>query len=170
MKQLFHHDGSWSSLQEQWARECHGFDEDYSSFVPSTMPMLAEQIAECATDKWSGVYGVTNESGEYEAICFLNGAFIPKFTERVLRVRHLILAPKYDFGDYSEEEYAGLLSNVFESVLDISDSELLCPHVKVHFRSPADVAIFRDFASNLDKLSHFSAVKMVGSWLFISKA
>lgn len=170
MKRLSHHDGSWTELQDKWARQCHDFDEDFVSYVPTAIPMLGEQIEACASDKWSGVYAVTDEHGEYEAICFLNGAFIPKFTGRVLRVRHLILAPKYDFGDYSEDQYAKLLANVFDSVLEISDSNLSCPHVKVHFRSPADVAIFRDFATKLDKLSHFLSVKMVGSWLFVSKA
>lgn len=170
MKRLSHEDGSWSELLENWTRECHEFDEDFVSYMPTTVPMLAEQIETCANDKWSGVYAIQDAQGAYEAICFLNGAFIPKFTGRVLRVRHLILAPKYDFGDYSEDEYARLLSIIFERVLTESDSNLPCPHVKVHFRSPADVAIFRKFAEKLDQFGHFSSVKMVGSWLFVSKA
>ncbi|MDE4173592.1 hypothetical protein PXK01_05465 [Phaeobacter sp. PT47_59] len=170
MKRLSHDDGSWSEFLEKWKRECHEFDEDFVSYMPTTLPMLADQIETCVNDKWSGVYGIQGDDEAYEAVCFLNGAFIPKFTGRVLRVRHLILAPKYDFGDYSEDEYARLLSTVFERVLNESDTRLPCPHVKVHFRSPADVAIFRKFAENLDQLSHFSSVKMVGSWLFVSKA
>ncbi len=170
MKRLSHSDGSWSDLLEKWRHQCHEFDEDFISYTPATIPSLGEQIETCSKDRWSGVYAVESDAGDYDAVCFLNGAFIPKFTGRVLRVRHLILAPKYDFGDYSQEQYASLLSNVFESVLKMSDSELPCPHIKVHFRSPADVALFREFAPNLNETSQFSSVNMVGSWLFVSKA
>ncbi|MDO6478247.1 hypothetical protein [Shimia thalassica] len=170
MKRLLHVDGSWADLLSKWSKQCHEFDEDFESYMSSTLPMLAEQIEICRKDKWSGVYSVEDSDNNYEAICFLNGAFIPKFTGRVLRLRHLILAPKYDFGDYSEDEYAALLAKVFESVLSLSDSELPCEHVKIHFRSPADVAIFREFAENLEDGSHFKGVKMIGSWLFVSKA
>ncbi len=169
MKRLLHSDGSRGELLDNWRHQCHEFDEDFETFTPATIPSLGEQIEVCANERWSGVYAVENEKGEVDAVCFLNGAFIPKFTGRVLRVRHLILAPKYDFGDYSQEQYASLLSNVFESVLKMSDSQLPCSHVKVHFRSPADVALFRDFAPNLNEGSHFSSVKMVGSWLFVTK-
>ncbi len=170
MRRFSHEDGSWSEFLDNWKRQCHDFGEDFSSYVPTTLPILAQQIEDCVNDKWSGVYGVQNSEEEYEAVCFLNGAYIPNFTGRVLRVRHLILAPKYDFGDYSEDEYARLLSTVFEGVLQESDSNLECQHVKIHFRSPADVAIFRNFGEKLNNLSHFSSVKMVGSWLFVSKA
>jgi hypothetical protein len=169
MIRLSHEDGSWNNLQSSWSKQCHACDEDFSSFMPTTLPMLADEIEGCSNNKWTGVYAVDNEDG-FDAICFLNGAFIPKFSGRVLRVRHLILAPKYDLQDYSVEEYASLLARVFEAVLAVSDSSLPCPHVKFHFRSPADVAVFHTFAENLNKLSHFSSVKMVGSWLFVSKA
>lgn len=170
MKRLSHSDSSWSQLLAEWKKDCHNFEEDFESYMPTTLPMLAAQIEVCAGEKWSGVYSIENEEGSTEAICFLNAAYIPKFTGRVLRVRHLILAPRYDFGDYSEDQYAWLLSEVFDSVLHISEDDLPCPHVKIHFRSPADVAFFHKFATNLNKLSHFSSVKMVGSWLFVSKA
>lgn len=170
MKRFSHMDSSWGDLLDDWTRQCHNFGEDFSSYMPTTLPLLAEQIEDCVNDKWSGVYGIQNKDEEYEAICFLNGAFIPKYTGRVLRVRHLILAPKYDFGDYSADDYARLLSMVFEEVLKESDSNLECPHVKIHFRSPADVAIFRDFGHHLNKTDSFSSVKMVGSWLLVSKA
>lgn len=170
MIRLSHEDGSWSDLLDKWTTQCHEYDEDFVSYMPNTIPMLAEQIEACSADSRSGVYAVQGDERSYEALCFLNGAFIPKFTGRVLRVRHLLLAPKYDFGDYSEDQYAGLLSRVFNEVLEVSDSALQCPHVKIHFRSPADVEIFRKFADNLNGSDHFSYVKMVGSWLFVSKA
>lgn len=170
MRQLYHEDGSWKELQQEWSKQCHDLGEDFESYMSATIPMLADQIELCARDKWSDVFSVIGEDGSHDAICFLNGAFIPDFKGRVLRVRNLILAPKHDFANFSEEEYAKLLSGVFENVLRTSDSKLPCPHIKFHFRSPADVSIFRKFAEYLNEESHFSSVKMVGAWLFVSKA
>lgn len=170
MKRLSHEDGSWSELLQKWKAECHSFDEEIESYMPTMLDTLAEQIEICKQDTRSGVYALEGEADDVEAICFLNGAFLPKFTGRVLRVRHLILAPKYDFADYSVDEYARVLARIFEAVLKVSDSQIQCPHVKIHFRSPADVAVFREFAEKLNDLSHFDHVKMVGSWLFVSKA
>lgn len=170
MRQLFHDDGSWNELQQEWSKQCHDAGEDFESYMSATMPMLAEQIELCEKEKWSGVFASPAADGSHDAICFLNGAFIPDFKGRVLRVRHLILAPKYDYDDSIEEDYAKLLSRIFENVLTISDSELKCDHVKFHFRSPADVRLFRKFAEFLNEKSHFSSVKMVGAWLFVSKS
>lgn len=169
LKQLFHNDGSWQALQDEWAKQCHDFDEDFSSYMPSTIPMLAEQIDVCSSDKWSGVFAKLNAQGEHQAICFANAAFIPKFSGRVLRIRNLILSPRFDFGSFSEEDYALLLTDIFQDILALSDSELKCPHVKFHFRSPADLALFQRFAAEMSKFGQFSEIKMVGSWLFVSK-
>ena len=84
-------------------------------------------------------------------------------------MRHLTLSPKYDFGDFSADSYAKVLTEVFESVLLTSDTEIKCPHVKFHFRSPADLELFRNFATDLNKSERFSKVEMVGSWLFVNK-
>lgn len=170
MKRLSHLDGTWQQLQDQWREQCLEYDEDYSAYIPDTLQFLADQIDDCHNERWSGVYSHHSQKDEIEAICFLNGAHIPGFSGRVLRTRHLILAPKYDLGSYSAEDYARLLSEVFEDLLVISSGELECPHVKIHFRSPADVELFRSFATHLNRNERFSDVKMVGSRLFVSKA
>lgn len=162
-------DSSWQSILDEWSKQCHEFGEDFESFLPATLPMLERQIADCETDPNTGVFSSFDEQGEHQAICFLNGAHIPKFSGRVLRVRHLILAPKYDFGDYTADVYASLLSKVFEGVLQVSDSEIPCENIKFHFRSPADVALYREFAADLNDQSRFSSVKMKGAWLFVNK-
>ena len=169
MIELGHHDGSWQRLQDDWAKQCGDFGEEFSRYMPATLPLLADQIEICSGEKWNGVYGIQGTDGTLDAVAFVNCSFIPGFKERVMRVRNLILAPRYDFGDYSEDEYALLLTEVFESVLELSEGPLPCPHVKVHFRSPADVALFREFSEELAHYEHFSDIKMVGSWLFISK-
>lgn len=170
MKRLSLEDGSWQEVLDQWSKQCHEYEEDFEGFLHQTLPMLETQIGDCRGNRNTGVYSHTGETKEHQAICFLNGSFIPGFSGRVLRVRHLILAPKYDFGDYTRDEYAALLSAIFEDVLRVSDSEISCPNVKIHFRSPADVALYREFAKNLNEGSRFSSVKMQGAWLYISKS
>ena len=169
MKQLLHDDGSWAHLLEEWAKQCHDFDEDFSSYMPATIPLLGEQIEICSGERWNGVYAHVDAAGEHHAVCFVNRAFIPRFSGRVLRVRNLILAPKYDLGSYSADDYARLLASIFESVLALSDRDLVCPHVKIHFRSPVDLDLFRNFSEGMTKFGHFSDIQMVGSWLFVSK-
>lgn len=169
MKRLAHHDGSWSRLQQNWATQCREHGEDFESYMPVTLPTLAEQIVTCDGERWNGVFQFLEADQEPQAIAFFNAAFIPGFSGRVLRIRHLLLAPKYDLGEYSEAEYAQLLTDIFESAILASDDLLPCEHVKFHFRSPADVALFRAFAQHLDQDSRFADVKMVGAWLFVSK-
>lgn len=170
MKRFQIEDGSWRELYEQWSAQCHKFDEDFESFAPATFAMLEREIDGCKSLEHSGVYGYAKNGSSYDAVCWLNGAFIPKFDGKVLRVRHLMLAPCYDFEDRSQEDYAQILTDIFEAVLEVSDSEICCPNVKFHFRSPADVALFREFAKILPKSSRFSTVNMAGAWLSITKS
>lgn len=169
MKRLSLGNGTWQQVLDQWSKQSHQYEEDFESFLPQTLPMLETQIRDCEGNQTTGVYSHLGGTDDHKAICFLNGAFIPGFTGRVLRVRHLILAPEYDFGEYTGDEYAALLAAIFEDVLGVSDAEIPCKNVKMHFRSPADVALFREFATNLNEGSRFLSVKMQGAWLSISK-
>jgi hypothetical protein len=168
MKRLSHVDGSWGRLLAQWSRECHECDEDFESYLPETLKLLGGLVEQTEGQRWDGVFAF-EEDGSMEGICFVNGAFIPDYSGRVLRVRHVILSPKNDFGEYDEEHFAKKLGTLFERILEVSESEIPCPHLKFHFRSPADVALFQKFSLILTKSDHFSSVKMKGAWLMLTK-
>lgn len=169
MKKLGHHDGSWGNVLTQWSTQCHKYSEDFESYAPETMKLLGELAEETANERWDGVFGFFDDNGSAQGVCFVNGAFVPGFTGRVLRVRHVLLSPENDFGAFEEEHYATLLGRIFERIMRLSDTTLPCGSVKIHFRSPADVAIFRKFPDLFAGSEHFEAVQMVGAWLILRK-
>lgn len=170
MKRLEHNDGSWNELQQDWKKSCSKYGEEYANYTPTTMQLLAAEIENCSNDRWSGVYAsIEVGKNHHEALAFLNAAHIPGYVGRVLRVRHLQASPEFDLGVYSAEQYANMLGRVFHGIMHVSDVILPCPHVKVHFRSPADAALFSTVAEDLEASGNFSDVKTVGAWLYISK-
>ena len=170
MQKLSHTDGSWSELLSQWSDQCHAYGEDFQSFVPETIDLLGNLVDECTGSKWDGVYGSRDGDGSFQAICFVNPAFIPNYNGRVLRVRHVLLSPRSDLGEFDAEWHARTLGELFERIIELSDGELPCPHVKFHFRSPADLALFRRVKEELLKSDHFDDVRSVGAWLILTKS
>lgn len=169
MQKLFHHDGSWNDLLTQWAQQCHDCGEDFEAYLPETIRLLGNLVDDTANEKWDGVFGHKDEQGKHQGVCFVNCTFLPGFTGRVLRVRHVLLSPENDFGDFDEVHYSGLLGTIFERIIRLSDTMLPCKSIKIHFRSPADVALFSRFAANFEDSEHFSSVKMAGAWLMLTK-
>lgn len=168
MKRLSHTDGTWGELLSQWSRQCHDFGEDFEGYLPDTINLLGSLVEQTEGERWDGVFAF-EEGASIEGICFVNGAFIPGYSGRVLRVRHIILSPKNDFGDYEEQHFADILGGMFEEVLQLSEGLIPCQHLKFHFRSPADVAIFQKFSSILSKTDLFSNVSMKGAWLMLTR-
>jgi hypothetical protein len=168
MKRLSHIDGTWGDLLTQWSRQCHDLQEDFEGYLPETMKLLGSLVEQTEQQRWDGVFAY-EEDHQIEGICFVNGAFIPGYSGRVLRVRHIILSPKNDFGEYDEEHFARVLGAIFERVLQLSEGSIPCQHLKFHFRSPADVALFRKFSSILPEGDRFSSVQMKGAWLMLTR-
>lgn len=162
-------DGTWDALVNDWGEICQSYNEDFDSYMTVSIPTLKQQCVECENEKWSGSYALTDDGGNHIAAAFLNAAHIKGFQGRVLRVRHLLMSPRYDFGEFDEDAYASTLAKIVTDIIMMSDGDMNCPNLKFHFRSPADLVIFRTFAEKLNELSRFSVVEMVGSWLHIKK-
>jgi len=106
----------------------------------------------------------------YDAMCQLNVAFLPGYTGKVLRVRHIIHSPMFDFDEgKTVDDYVNVLADIFSGVLSASEGEMLAPHVKFHFRSPAERSFFNTLQDILSKRPIFAGVEMRGAWLYISK-
>lgn len=167
-KRLEHHDGSFQGLQDDWKAQCHQFDEDFEGYVGLPLSTLSELVEDCNGNRHDGVYALSSGDAEYAAVCFTNSAFIPGFRERVLRVRHLVLAPKFDIGEYDAEVYAKLLTDVLDALIELAKSEVDAKHIKVHFRSPADSQVFGEYSRELHTSGVFSNVATHGAWLIVS--
>ncbi len=160
--------GLWVELLNQWDESCSEFDESLNDYATGSIPVL-RPLAEQAQLNSSGVFALRDGS-RYLGICQLNSAHIKGYTGKVLRVRHIVHAPHYDFGsEVKLEDYAKLLSGIFKGVIDVSAIEMPSPDVKFHFRSPAERQFFVDFSTALKGHKVFDKVDMVGSWLYIKK-
>jgi len=160
--------GHWVNLLNQWEESCAEFDESLSDYATGSLPIL-RPLAEQAQLNSSGVFALKDDSG-YHGICQLNSTHIKGYTGKVLRVRHIVHAPRYDFSsEIVLEDYAELLFGVFKGVIDVSATEMPSPDVKFHFRSPAERQFFVEFTAALKGYKVFDKVDMVGSWLYIKK-
>lgn len=169
LQRLNKNDGSWDKLEELWRGECENYEEDYESYAQASLGTLRHECDADAIDPSSGVFALVDETGKFHAACFLNSTLLKGYTGKVLRVRHLILSPYYDFEDLDIEDYASTLASFFVGLVDISDGELQSPHIKIHYRSPYDRNFFAAFGLTLRSTGRFRTVESKGMWLHLTK-
>ncbi|MGC5747349.1 hypothetical protein J4P41_01730 [Gluconobacter sp. NFX36] len=160
--------GLWKSVRHSWREQCEDFEEDGDSYAQAGMSVLAPLAEEPL--RRAKVYVLCDEAGTPHCIFQANSTFLPHFTGRVLRIRHMILSPDYDYGSKSVEEYAQILTEAFSQACDLAIKELPSAHVKFHFRTPADLEFFRRARPSLAKEPAFTSVDMHGAWLSLSLA
>jgi len=97
-----------------------------------------------------------------------NSVHIPGYQEKVLRVRHLLLSPYFDFGDYGIEAYSKVLSRMVARTIALAMHDMPSPHVKFHLRSPGDREFFAVAAEVFRDADNFYDVAIRGAWLHMS--
>lgn len=161
-------DSSWSDLLRQWEELSSDFGEDFAEYAPASLEAL-RPLAEQPQMVQAGVYAVCHDSN-YMGICQLNCAHLPGYDNKVLRVRHIVHSPRFDYADdVGEDEYATFLSDIFIGAYNASISEMPAPYIKFHFRSPAERRFFSVLKRNLSKVSQFKEIEMRGAWLYVSR-
>lgn len=161
-------DGSWAELKDRWQGECEQFGEDFEQYAITAWPVLDELANADKAD--AGVFALKCDEGKFHAVCQANSTHLPGYTGKVLRIRHLLMAPYYDFGDYSIEEYSAVLAKMFARTIVLSIDRLPSRHIKFHLRSPSDRTIFSIVGERLDGSDIFSSVEVKGAWLYMTKA
>lgn len=165
-KRISRENGLWGNLWAEWDKICTSFDENFQEFAPSSLTVL-QPLAENPQTESAGVFALIDQ-GSILAVCQLNVAFIKGYDNKVLRLRHLLLSPEYDFSDnVTVESYVQILSEMFAGTVHCANSELPAKHVKLHLQSPADRQFFKEIEQHLNVSATFSAVKMHGAWLYI---
>lgn len=170
LTRLDKNDGSWQSLEEQWRGECGTYGEDFDTYAEASLGTLKDECDAGAPDPNSGVFALTDDGGRRHAACFLNRAAIPNYTGKVLRVRHFVLSPYYDFEPLQIEAYSATLSHYFLALCACAEAELVSQHIKIHYRSPYDRTFFATFGINMRTSGRFTAVESVGMWLHLTMA
>lgn len=89
--------GTWQRLESQWREQCTKYNEDFDVYAEASLGTLRDECDDGNPDGDTGVFSLLDQNGENHAVCFLNRAAIPGWAGVVLRVRHLVLSPYYDF-------------------------------------------------------------------------
>ncbi len=168
LQHLRREDGSWDGLVRQWTDECAEFDEDFDEYALGAIDVLESLIEEDLPASRARVVSLIDD-GRHRLVCQANRADIKGYDGKVLRIRHIVLSPRFDFGSVDVAEYALVLTSLFAHVLKLSDVDMKAPHIKFHLRSPADRQFFAMLSQHLGAGNHFRHIAMRGSWLYITK-
>lgn len=161
-------DATWRAVKDAWRAECEAHGEDFDEYAFGHISEL-DKLAAIEHPR-AGVYALETAAGERPAaVCQLNRTQLPGFVGEVLRLRFLTLAPRYDFGDVSVDDYGDVLGGVLAGVVSVSYGDLSAPHIKFHLASPADRQFFRSLEGPLRGIAAFESVQFIGSWLLITK-
>lgn len=157
----------WSSVMTEWSRQCDGYEENLEDFATASLPLL-EELALGAFPN-AGVFGVF-DAASCTALCQANSTFLPGYTGKVLRIRHIVLSPTFDFSsNVSLEDYERALVSVFVGALKVAQGDLPSKHVKFHLRSPLERQLGASFTEAMQQQDHFSLVDMRGAWIYLSQ-
>ncbi|HDR28646.1 hypothetical protein [Rhodovulum sp.] len=167
-ERLSRENGLWTRLWLNWDSACSEFNESFSDFAPSALSVL-KTLAEDPQTKSAGVFGVVR-GDDVLAACQLNVAGLPGYSGKVLRLRHLVLSPRFDFSeDTTVDDYVDVLSTMFAGTVRCAETAMPADHIKLHFRSPADREFFNRFQRELSGSATFGSVQMRGAWLYLTK-
>jgi hypothetical protein len=160
-------DGSWAALKSTWRKECLLHSEDFDSYAQGTFSVLDPLAAQGHAR--AGIYGL-DVNGSVGVFCHANRTTLPH-SGPGLRVRFTTFAPRYDCGDFDENEYARLIVELFFGVVELSNGPMEAEHIKFHLRSLADKSFFaalHHFTLPEGKL--FQRVEFRGMWMLVTKA
>lgn len=160
----------WENIVTEWEAQCSDFGEDFKDYATASLPVL-EKLANQTPRAKEAVYSLTDEEGRSRAVLQANSTLLPKYDGMVLRIRHIVLAPCYDFSDDEDivAQYKDVLVGVFSDTLRIADEDMPSQHVKFHMKSPAEREFGKLFTAELQKTDSFAMSAMKGSWIYLSK-
>ncbi|WP_420325450.1 hypothetical protein [Mameliella sp.] len=169
LKRVNGQDGSWPDLISQWEKQCEIYGESLDDFAVASLPVI-EGLATGAQQHYAGAYAYSDD-GNYKAVCHVNSTFLPKYDGKVLRVRHIVLSPDFDFSDTpTVDDYTDVLVGVFVGAIALTMEEMPSSHVKFHLRSPIERELGEHFTKAISGNAAFKDVAMQGSWIYLSKA
>lgn len=168
-KELSGADDTWANVQNGWRAQCEAFEENFDGYATAARTEL-NSFADPANLSYK-VFGLINEDNEEcDAVCSVNWTNLPGYADKVLRVRNLLFAPRFDFGEYEVSEYSTVLTRMFARAYGLATGPMPSQHIKFHLRSPAEMQFFALVGSELGALDEFKAVKVRGAWLYVDLA
>lgn len=160
---------AYDDLIAAWKAECEALGEDFETY--SAIPVaIFNEIMERDAAK-TGLYVAQADDGSFGAVCMVNHARIPGYVGPVLRVRHILLSPRFDLGEWEISDYVEVIFAILNGVIERSekDAKLKANHIKLHARSPSDMQFLQALGTALGKANVYASVQVKGTWLYITK-
>ena len=158
----------WGRIVLDWEAQSNAFSENFADHAPASMAVL-EELAQSAPLRDAGVFSFS-DGNEVLAILQANSAFLPGYEGKVLRVRHIVLSPKFELDEsIGIDDYAAALVGVFAGSIRLSVEQMPSSHVKFHLRSPAERMFGEQFTSVMQQSKFFKNTAMRGSWIYLSR-
>lgn len=167
-------DGSWDAFKADWTAQCEQVGDTYEEYATDALGVI-EGIACGSTTALEGTSEVAvgalwdQETGRYYAACVLNRAMLPGTSGYTLRVRQITVSPLLDYGVAEVRMYPDVVIGLVLGIIQLSSTVMQSNNLRMHLRSPEDMAFFRVFANALDGRKAFASVQIRGSWLYIEK-
>ena len=161
----------FNEIDSLWKNEIANLDDGYDDYRIPQLNHAKLIAAEIPQDKNYGIFCLEiQEEAEKKIplIMHINTARLPSTTGVTLRVLWGLLSPKYDVGDFSENELSEVLSGMIMGILDLACGEMRADHIKIHMISTYDRGICSGIATTLKALGHIHSGEFKGNWFHMS--
>lgn len=159
----------WQDLVSEWELQSNRYGEPFEEHASASLPVL-EDLAMGPKRADAAVFGYKPDE-ETVTIAQMNSTFLPGYQGKVLRVRHIVFAPKFDLDDrLTIDDYIDALVGIFGGAILTSTHEMPSDHVKFHLNSPAERQFAEKFKEMLSQSEAFNDVSIRGAWIYLSKA
>lgn len=167
IKRLLVQDASWKAFEEDWTNQCAKTEDEFGNFCPASINVIRACSEAKDPNEWA--IGIT-DGEKFVAAAIAIRANQKPHRGHVLRIREVTVCPELDYGILPESLYGDTLIGLLNGAINLSETGLKAKHIKMHLRSPTDLAFFKAVGSSLDKSGVFEDVEAHGAWLTISKA
>lgn len=174
VQSLLTRDGTWQAMQDDWRQQCETVGEPFEDYAPDVTQILAqiadERVEQTQLTRTSVCAFREGEAGPHWAIAMLNWVrMLPGTDAPTLRVRHLTVSPRLDFGEEPLEKYAEVLIGAVSGVIHLSNNIFEARNLRFHLRSPEDINFFRALGSMLVDTPFIDTVETRGAWLYMTR-
>lgn len=165
MRRLSTADGTFDQLIEQWEAECSEFDEQLAGYATPHIDHARRICSEDPPDNRYGIYALEAD-GRFTCLMHANIARLPGTTGLTLRLLWVLLAPRFDFGEFDAQSFAQLAAGLLHGAID-NARQVGATAIKLQLTGVGDHTYFRGVAAGVGAETGM-VLKVQGNWLHIS--
>ena len=169
LRKLKTNDGSWENFVKDWHSQCETTGNDFTEYFEdsATFQLLEKQCEELQEIPIGGVFSMYDDHGVHTAVCFASGGLTNRIPGEFLRVRHIMIAPKFDADEVRFDDYIMKYAEILSEIVELSKTQIKCPKVKIHFKSRSEMEPIREVMRKLEEESVISSSSSHGLWIVI---